>query len=279
MNIRKTNDIFIRCERFDSRSCKRISTNSRRLVSDVHAYEISSYSNRVTEVCTTSVSPSMFVEGKRIWRSMWKLRLKSQESRMLVDERRRTTFERSPMEKSNAALMHRGKTCVTSHESPVHRHRGAARHGTARRVRVVGERARVHAISRAVSAATCVIRHCQADRAGALAQGRFCGVLWGQSTGPHRLASRLRESRVSASRTHGTHTQQGRPRRGSHDSHHCRAASIILLSWPLGPFYSHRVLRPDSDTTRIAKFLNGHPRIWFSPFLLFPLLSFTFLSS
>lgn len=57
------------------------------------------------------------------------------------------------------------------------------------------------------------------------------------------------------------------------------AASIILLSCPLGPFYSHRVLRPDSRyhwNRKISQWTD--PRIWFpSRFLLFIPVPFDFL--
>lgn len=68
-----------------------------------------------------------------------------------------------------------------------------------------------------VSGATCVIRHWRQgrDRAGGCAQGRL-PLYYGDSGRVHTVLPRESKSpRVSAARTHGTHTQQGRPRPAS----------------------------------------------------------------
>ena len=139
--------------------------------------------------------------------------------------------------------------------------------------------------SRAVSAATCVIRHWRPDRAGAVAQGRLCGVLWGQSAGPHRLAPR--SSRLETPREYPVPVCQPF---AEHTRSHTRskvvpvrapvtptiAASIILLSSgpPLLPPSSLRRLWPNSDTKllfRTGKFLNFRLFVNPSAFSLFDL--------
>lgn len=107
-------------------------------------------------------------------------------------------------------------------------------------VALSGESARVDALSRALSAATCVIRHwAQADLTGAPAQGRHDRVLWGQWTGPRRVCQPLREH------THLTPTTHTRARASS---------KVVPVRAPMtpttdcfnhptfpaaGPFYSH----------------------------------------
>lgn len=114
---------------------------------------------------------------------------------------------------------------------------------------------RVHAISRARKWRNVRNKRLAGQRSGRrwLRAGPPASLLWGQWTGPHRVASRVEESPcVSRSHTRHTHTQQGRPP-SSLPCTPTTAASIILLSWPLGPFYSHRTSssRPtDTDSNR-----------------------------
>lgn len=100
---------------------------------------------------------------------------------------------------------------------------------------------RVHAISRAGKWRNVRNKTLAAgQRSGRwLRAGPPASVLWGQWTGPHRVASRVEES-PCVSRSHTRHTHAARSSPSSLPCTPTTAASIILLSWPLGPFYSHR---------------------------------------